>query len=110
MRSRSSTYSALSGGIPLIGIGLIFLLKLDFFPAILAVLGLSTIVAGLATGRGWYGIQGGIWLIGLFFLFHFDILFPGILILIGISGLIAALTRPMLKAPAEGQHGEKPEK
>ena len=110
MRSRSSTYSALSGGILLIGIGLIFLLKLDFFPAILAVLGLSTIVAGLATGRGWYGIQGGIWLIGLFFLFHFDILFPGILILIGISGLIAALTRPMLKEPAEGQHGEKPEK
>jgi hypothetical protein len=96
-------YSALSGGILLIGIGVIFLLRLDFFPAILAVLGLSTIVAGLATGRGWYGIQGGIWLIGLYFLFRFDILFPGILILIGISGLIAALTRPMLKGSAQGQ-------
>lgn len=110
MRSHSSTYGALSGGILLIGIGMIFLLKLDFFPAILAVLGLSTIVAGLATGRGWYGIQGGVWLIGLFFLFQFDILFPGILILIGISGLIAALTRPMLKGPVEGQQGEKSEK
>jgi hypothetical protein len=110
MRSRSSRYSALSGGILLIGIGVIFLLRLDFFPALLAVLGLSTILAGLATGRGWYGIQGGIWLIGLYFLFQFEILFPGILILIGISSLIAALTRPMLKGPVEGQQGEKPEK
>jgi hypothetical protein len=37
MRSRSSRYSALSGGILLIGIGVIFLLRLDFFPALLAV-------------------------------------------------------------------------
>lgn len=110
MKSRSSTYGTLSGAILLIGVGVIFLLKLDFFPAILAALGVSTIVAGLATGRGWYGVQGGVWLIGLFFLFQFDIFFPGILILLGISALIGALTRPMLKGPSEGEQTEKAEK
>jgi len=103
----------LSGGLLLVGIGLIFLLKLDFFPAILAVLGLSSIVAGLATSRSWYGLQGGLWLVGLFFLFYFDILWPGILIVIGVSTLIGALTRPMLQkqqAPSETGQAEKEEK
>jgi hypothetical protein len=81
----------------LIGIGLIFLLKMPFFPTILAVIGLSSILAGLATGRGWHGIQGGVWLVGLFFLFYYNIFWPGILILLGVSALIGALTRPMLR-------------
>ena len=97
MKSRSALYGTLSGGLLLIGIGLIFLLRMPFFPTILAVLGLSSILAGLATGRGWHGLQGGIWLVGLFFLFHFDVFLPGILILIGVSALIGALTRPTLK-------------
>lgn len=101
MQSRSSLYGALSGGLLLIGIGVILLLKRPFFPSILAVLGLSSILAGLASGRGWYGIQGGIWLVGLFVIFQFDILIPGILILAGVSGLVGALTRPMLKTPED---------
>lgn len=112
MRPRSSLYGALSGGLLLIGIGLIFLLNLNFFPAILAVLGLSSIVAGLATGRGWYGLQGGLWLIGLFFLFQFDIFWPGILILVGISILLGALSRPMLQGsqtPPEVKQAEDKE-
>jgi hypothetical protein len=109
MESRRSTYQALSGAIFLIGIGLIFLLRLDFFPAILGVLGLSSIIAGLATGRGWYALQGGLWLIGLAILFYFDVFFPGILIVLGVSALIGALTRPMLK-PSDAEHGEKSEK
>jgi hypothetical protein len=97
MESRSRLYGSLSGGLLLIGIGLIFLLKQPFFPTILAVLGLSSILAGLAAGRGWHGIQGSVWLVGLYFLFRFDIFFPGILILLGISALLGALTRPMLR-------------
>jgi len=100
MQSKSSVYGTLSAGLLLIGIGVILLLKLSLFPAILAVLGISSIVAGVATGRGWYGVQSGLWLIGLFFLFQFDILWPGILILIGVSTLVGALTRPMLRRPA----------
>ena len=113
MKSRGSLYGTLSGGLLLIGIGLIFLLNLDFFPAILAVLGLSSILAGLAAGRGWYGLQSGIWLVGFFFLFHFDVFWPGILILVGVSSLIGALTRPMLHegpGPFEAEKTEKEEK
>jgi hypothetical protein len=110
MKSRSSVYSALSGGLLLIGVGLIFLLHLDFFPAILAVLGLSSVLAGLATGRGWYAIQSGLWLVGLALLFYFDIFWPGILILLGISALVGAVTRPMMGATPDGQQAEKPEK
>ena len=113
MKSQSQLYGALCGGLLLIGIGLIFILKLDFFPAILAILGLSSIVAGLAIGRSWYGMQGGLWLVGLFVLFYFDILWPGILILIGVSTLIGALTRSKLQepqAPSEAGQAEKEEK
>lgn len=64
MKSRSSLYGTVSAGLLLIGIGLIFLLKLEFFPAILAVVGLSSIGAGLAeavdgtvckVAYGWWG-------------------------------------------------------
>jgi len=109
MDSRSKLYGTLSGGLLLIGVGLIFLFKMDLFPAILAVLGLSSILAGLATGRGWEGLQGGLWLIGLFFLFQFDIFWPGILIVLGVSALIGAFTRTAFKRP-EGESQEKSEK
>jgi len=110
MKSRSTMYSALSGGLLLIGVGLIFLLHLDFFPAILAVLGLSSILAGLATGRGWYAIQSGLWLVGLALLFYFGIFWPGILILLGVSALVGAATRPMMATTSNGQQSEKSEK
>jgi hypothetical protein len=109
MRSRSSVYGTLSGGLLLIGIGLIFLLRMPFFPTILAVLGLSSILAGFASGRGWQGVQGSIWLVGLFFLFYFDIFWPGILIVAGVSALIGAVTRPMLSSSDRDQF-EKDEK
>jgi len=109
MESRPKLYGTLSGGLLLIGIGLILLLRLDFFPAILGVLGLSSILAGLATGRGWYGLQSGLWLVGLFFLFYYHIFWPGILIVLGISALLGALTRPMLSS-SEAQQTEKEEK
>jgi hypothetical protein len=102
-------YGTLSGGLFLIGIGLIFLLRMPFFPTILAVLGLSSMLAGFASGRGWQGVQGGIWLVGLFVLFYFDILWPGILILIGISVLIGAITRPMMSS-SDWEQSEKYEK
>ncbi|MGC8786690.1 MAG: hypothetical protein ACP5Q1_04620 [Anaerolineae bacterium] len=107
MKSRSSVYGTLSAGLLLIGLGVIFLLKLSLFPAILAVLGISSIAAGLATGRGWYSIQSGLWLIGLFLLFQFQIFWPGILILIGVSTLIGALTRPMLRSSTSPEKGEE---
>jgi len=36
--------------------------------------------------------------VGLFFLFCYHIFWPGILIVLGVSALIGALTRPMLSS------------
>ena len=109
MKSRPKLYGTWGGGLLLIGIGLIFLLRLDFFPGILGVLGLSSILAGLATRRGWYGLQSGLWLVGLFFLFYYHIFWPGVLIVLGVSALIGALTRPMLSS-SKAKQTEKEEK
>jgi hypothetical protein len=38
----------------------------------------------------WKKIQSALWLIGLALLFYFDWIFPGILVLVGISGLFQA--------------------
>ena len=83
-----------SGGIILVGIGLIFLLNIDFFPAILIVIGLASLPGSLANKGFWAGIQGAVWLIGLAILFATDKLWPGILILIGLSMIGGALVRP----------------
>jgi hypothetical protein len=82
---------------------------MPFFPTILAVLGLSIILAGLAAGRGWQGLQGGIWLVGLFFLFYYDIFWPGILIVAGVSVLLGVLTRAILPS-SDRYQSEKYEK
>jgi hypothetical protein len=83
-----------SAGIILIGIGLIFLLNIDFFPAILVVVGLASLPGSLAQKGLWAGLQGAVWLIGLAILFATDRLWPGILILIGLSMIGGALVRP----------------
>jgi len=98
MTPRPSLFRTLSGGLFLIGIGLISLLKMPFAPTILASIGLSSIPAGLAAGRAWNAIQSGRWLVALLLFLYFNILWPGILILLGVSALVGALTRPMLRA------------
>ena len=40
-----------------------------WWPGLLFVLGVSSIVEGFVQGRGWYACQGGLWLIGFGFLF-----------------------------------------
>ncbi len=83
-----------SGGIILIGIGLIFLLDIDFFPAILVVVGLASLPGSLANEGLWAGIQGAVWLIGFAILFATGKIWPGVLILVGISIVGGALVRP----------------
>ena len=46
----------ISGAVFMIGLGLLFLL--GFWPGIMFVIGLTSIVQGLADGRGWYAFQG----------------------------------------------------
>jgi len=97
---RKTTYQSLGSGIFLIGLGILFLLPgVAFFPWILAVIGLAGLPTALAHQRGWYGIQGAFWLIGLAILFATNLLWPGILILIGLSTLAGALSRNSMGSP-----------
>lgn len=83
-----------AGGILLVGIGVIFLAGIDFFPWILVVIGLAGVPGSVASKGFWAGLQGAVWMIGLALLFAFDAFWPGILILVGLSMLAGSLVRP----------------
>ena len=104
----SKTYQGLSGGIFLIGLGLLFLTGIGIWPWILVVIGLSSLPASLAAKKGWYGWQGSLWLIGLAILFWSGHFFPGILILVGLSALGGALTRDAAGSPFESAQSAGP--
>lgn len=102
-RKREDDMSKLSGGIILIGIGIIFLADLDFFPWILAVAGLASLPGSVAAEGLWAGLQGFVWMGGLAILFALDLIWPGILLLIGASMIVGALVKPpMLGKPKRG--------
>jgi predicted membrane protein len=91
---------SLSAGIILIGMGILFLVPgLSFWPWILAVIGFAGLPASLANQKGWLGWQSFFWLVGLAILFALNALWPGILILIGISTILGALTRDSEGSP-----------
>jgi hypothetical protein len=74
----------IAGGVFLVGLGLLFTDVIDFWPGILFVIGAANIARGMAQGRAWYNVSGGLGIIaiGLIFLFNFS--WPLLLILIGI--------------------------
>jgi hypothetical protein len=77
-----------------IGLAVIFFVKeISFWPWILVVIALAWLPWSLATKKGWYGWNSFVWLVGLAVLFHFNVFWPGILILIGVSMALGALTR-----------------
>jgi len=92
-------YESASAGILLIGLGVLFLTRVGIWPWILAVIGLAGLPASLAQKRGWYGWQGLFWMIGLAVVFATGLFWPGILILVGLSVLMGALTRESAGSP-----------
>ena len=105
---KNVAYDSLSGGLFLIGLGLILLLPgFGIWPWILAVIGISQLPTNLARKRGWYGWQSCFWLVGLTILFATNLLWPGILLLIGMSVLLGALSREQEGSPfAQEKRGE----
>jgi hypothetical protein len=85
--------NAVTGGIWLIGLGVLIATKF-WFPGILFLIGLTAIVEGSAYGRGWASIQGGLGMLlfGCWALMRFNatVMFVGI----GVYVIIAALMRP----------------
>ncbi len=86
-------YETLSGGIFLIGLGLLFLTRWGFWPWILVVIAFAQLPVLLGQNQGWAGWQGFFWLIGLALLFASGQFWPWILIVVGISILIGAITK-----------------
>jgi hypothetical protein len=78
----------IAGGVFFIGLGLLFTDVIDFWPGILFVLGAASLARGMAEGRAWYTVSGGLWLIGLGMVFLFGFSWPLLLILIGASMLV----------------------
>jgi hypothetical protein len=84
----------ISGGIFLIGLGLMFANVIPWWPGIMFVLGGASIAHGLVEGRGRYAFQGGVWMIGIGLLFLKGFNLPLLFILIGISMLLGTVFGP----------------
>lgn len=104
-------WGSLSGGIFLIGLGLLFLIPgASFWPWILVVVGVSQLPAALSGKQRWMGWHGFFWMVGLALLFWSGHFWPGILILVGISAIIEALMheRERFPATAGASSGQEP--
>jgi hypothetical protein len=107
-RNQKSALEGASGGIFLIGLGILFLSKVDFFPWILVVIGLASLPGSVAREGFWAGMQGFIWLVGLAILFATDTIWPGILILAGLSILAGSIVRPPAFEKSKRKRGLPP--
>lgn len=63
--SEKDTMGGVSAGIMLVGIGVIFLAKIDIFPWILALIGVASLPGSAAKDGLWAGLQTAVWMIGL---------------------------------------------
>jgi hypothetical protein len=91
---RRDPLAAASGAIMLIGLVILLVWDaVDFWPWILAVVGLSALPVGLARAGLPAGLLPAAWLIGLAALFAADRLWPGVLILLGLTIIAGALVR-----------------
>lgn len=89
----SSRTRAITGGIWLIGLGILFATRL-WFPGILFLMGITAMIEGWLDQKGWSAIQGGVWLIFIAFWamarFNLTFLFVGL----GIAVILGALVKP----------------
>jgi hydrogenase/urease accessory protein HupE len=85
--------NAVTGGIWLIGLGVLFATKL-WWPGILFLAGATAIIQGTAHGARWPSIHGGLWLILIasWALMRFNI--TVLLVALGVYVIVAALIRP----------------
>lgn len=95
-RSASGDIAGLA--IILIGIGVLLLARIPFWPGILFVIGVSSFVTEASRGRIFQGIGSVIWLFGIAILFLVPRLWwPGLLVLIGLSILLGMVQRSLGK-------------
>lgn len=84
--------------IMLIGIGVLLLARMPFWPGILFVIGVSSFVSEASRGRIFQGIGSVLWLFGIAILFLVPRLWwPGLLVLIGLSVLLGMIQRSLAR-------------
>jgi len=92
--NKKNLFSTISGGVFLICIGFIFLFKsLTFWPWILPVIALTSLVKMIGSKKIFEGVNLLIWFTGLAFLFYFNIFWPGILFILGLSVIFSAIIK-----------------
>jgi hypothetical protein len=89
----SERANAVTGGIWLIGLGILFATKF-WWPGILFLAGITAIVQGSARGAGWAPLHGGLWLIliACWAMMRFSLVV--MFVALGVYVIIAALIKP----------------
>jgi len=91
--SNSKRAEQVGGGVFLIGLALLFMGGIAFWPGILYVIGASALARAVVERSVWGALNGLVWLFGLAFLFTTGWWWPGILILVGLSMMFSAIGR-----------------
>jgi len=93
MRLSNERAGELMGGVWMIGLGILFWTG-AWWPGIMFVIGISSILQGLVEGKGWYAFQTGFWTIaiGVWALYRFNI--AVFFLALGASMVLLALVRP----------------
>ena len=84
---------AITGGVSLIGLGILFATGF-WWPGLLIIAGITAIVEGWAHGQGWYGLQGGVWLIMFAIWALLDYNIAVLFVALGVSVISSAFVRP----------------
>lgn len=95
----------MGGGLFMIGLGLIFLLDIPFWPWILLLIGISGTPSSIAEEGLGAGLQTFVWMAGLAIMFATG-QWALILILIGLSTILGAMVRPDSLSKSKHKHGE----
>ena len=87
-------WSGVGGGLFLIGLAVLFFTGW-WWPGILVLIGISSLVGSLAAGQPlWVGLQGSLWMFGIAALAATGWWWPGILVLVGLSAILGSIARP----------------
>ncbi|MCD4686927.1 MAG: hypothetical protein K8S97_13435 [Anaerolineae bacterium] len=107
-KRRSKMLHGMGGGLFMIGLGVMFLLNIPFWPWILALIGITSVPSSIAEDGLWAGLQTLVWMGGLAIIFATG-QWALILILIGLSTMLGAMVRPELLKGKNDMHKTGPQ-
>lgn len=93
-KSIKKSFDSYSTGIILIGLGVLFLFRsVKIFPWILLIISICYIPGMFIREKLKKSLENFLWFAGLFAIFYYKVIFPGILILIGLQILLSAILK-----------------